>query len=100
LERSNEFRVVGEAGSGTEAIRLVNSLLPDVVIADMYMPGPDGLEVVRFVQEHCPTTKAILISAQEEQVYEMMAKREGALAFIPKTKMSLDTLTQSLATGN
>ncbi len=97
LELSKEFNVVGEAGSGAEAIHMVNALLPDVIIADIYMPDPDGLEVVRFVQRHCPSTKAILISAQEEQVYEIMAKREGALAFIPKTKVSIDTLTHFLA---
>ncbi len=83
-----------------EAMHLVHTLLPDVIIADVCMPGRDGLEVARFVQDHCPETKAILISAQEEPVYAAMAKQEGALAFIPKTKVSVDTITQTLAAEN
>jgi two-component system response regulator YesN len=96
LQGSRDFQVVGEAGTGAEAIELVKSLTPDLVIADMYMPEPDGLEVARYIQDHFPASRAILVSAHEERVYERLAREEGALAFIPKAKLSLDTLSQTL----
>lgn len=88
--------MVGEVGNGTEALQLIPSLLPDLLIADMYMPEPDGLEVVRYVQQHFSGIKAILVSAHEDRVYEELAKEEGALAFIPKARLSLDALRQAL----
>jgi YesN/AraC family two-component response regulator len=96
LNDSGDFRLVGEASSGREAFELIPSLLPDLVIADMYMPEPDGLEVVRYVQQHFSGIKAILVSAHEDRVYERLAKEEGALAFIPKSRLSLDALRQAL----
>src|SRR5512137_2833627 len=96
LNDSNDFQLIGEVSNGTEALRLVRALLPDLVIADMYMPEPDGLEIVRYVQRHFSGIKAILVSAHEERVYERLAREEGALAFIPKARLSLDALRQAL----
>jgi two-component system response regulator YesN len=96
LEESEDFQLVGEACTGTEAVRLIPSLVPDLVIADMYMPEPDGLEVTRYVQSNFPNTKAILVSAHEERVYERLARQEGALAFITKVRLSLEALRQAL----
>ncbi|MBE0479482.1 MAG: response regulator [Dehalococcoidia bacterium] len=96
LDHSEEFAVVGEAGSGMEAVLLIQSLLPDLIIADMYMPEQDGLELARYVQHNYPQIRAIVTSAYEERVYSRMAKVEGALAFIPKSKLSLATLRQAL----
>ena len=96
LNNSEDFQLVGEASNGTEAVDLLPALTPDLVIADMYMPGPDGLEVARYVQIHFPETKAILVSAHQERVYKKLASEEGALAFIPKAKLSLDALRRAL----
>jgi len=96
LENSEDFQVVGEASSGLEAVRLIPSVSPDLVIADMYMPEPDGLEVAKYVQDLFPNTKAILVSAHEERVYQRLAKEAGALTFIPKVTFSLDALRQAL----
>jgi YesN/AraC family two-component response regulator len=96
MEVSEDFELVGEACSGSEAVRMIPRLEPDLVIADMYMPEPDGLELARYVQDNYPHTKAILVSAQQDRVYERLATEEGALAFIPKTKVSLAALRQAL----
>jgi YesN/AraC family two-component response regulator len=96
LESSEDFQLVGEAKTGAEAVYVIPTLSPDLVIADMYIPEPDGLEVARYIQDHFSGIKAILVSAYEEHVYERLAKEEGALAFIPKSKLSLDVLRQAL----
>jgi two-component system response regulator YesN len=99
LNDSGDFRLVGEASNGTEAFELIPLLLPDLVIADMYMPEADGLEVVRYVQRYFSGIKAILVSAYEERLYERLAREEGALAFIPKARLSLDALRRALKGG-
>lgn len=96
LDSSKDFQVIGIASTGEETVSLIPSLAPDLVIADMYIPEPDGLEVARCVQAHFPDTKAVLISAQADRVYDRLAKQEGALAFIPKAGFSLDVLRQAL----
>ena len=96
LKGSDDFEVVGEASTGAEALQLVMIVMPDLVIADVYIPPPDGLEVARYVHDRFPGIKAILISAHAERVYERLARREGALAFIPKARLSLDVLRQAL----
>lgn len=96
LDKSEDFEVLGQAYDGAEAINLISSTKPDVVIADIYMPEPDGLKVTRYVHRHLPDVKVILISTSEERIYEKLAREDGALAFIPKSKLSLDTLLQAL----
>ena len=96
LNKSKDFEVLGCAYSGQEAIYLITSMKPDVVIADIYMPEPDGLEVARYVQRNFPGIKAIVVSAYRERVYDTLAREEGALAFIPKTNLSLTALRQAL----
>jgi len=96
LEPCDDFQIVGSAGTGKEACGLVESHLPDLVISDVYMPDVDGLEVARYVQHRFPKIKVILISVQEDRVYERLASEEGAVAFIPKAKLSLEVLLQSL----
>ena len=49
LEAEPDFRIVGEAADGLEAIQLVESLEPDVVVLDLRLPGLSGLEVTREV---------------------------------------------------
>ena len=96
LDSSHDFEVVGEAANGSEAVELIPSVVPDLVIADMYMPEPDGIEVAKCVQTHFPKTRAILVSAYTERVYERLAEEAGALMFIPKASFSLDYLRQAL----
>lgn len=96
LSRSADFQVVGEARDGDEGIRLIKLLAPDVMILDVYMPGPDGFEVARYAHEHFPGIKAIVISAQEDNIYQRLAEENGARAFIPKAKLSIPALQNAL----
>ena len=77
LEGSSRFTVVGEAQTGSEAIKLVGSLMPDLVITDVEMPDGDGLEVVRLLLEQVPAVKVIVISANTGKGYERLAIEEG-----------------------
>jgi two-component system response regulator YesN len=94
LDASDAFQLVGEATNGSEAIRLIDKLVPDLVIADLFMPDMDGLEVLQSISKNYPSIKIILTSACDERVYSKLAKEEGALCFIPKAELSLNSLFQ------
>lgn len=96
LEAAEDFRVIGEAGTGTEALDIIPRLRPDLVIADLYMPEPDGLEVMRYVHDTFPGTRAILVSAHAERMFEKLAKDAGALTFIPKAAFSVEAVRRAL----
>lgn len=96
LEGSSRFTVVGEAQTGSEAIKLAGSLKPNLVITDVDMPDGDGLEVVRILREQVPAVQVIVISGNTGKGYERLAREEGATAFIPKAQLSLEVLSQVL----
>ena len=58
LEAEPEFRVVGEAGDGIEALQLIRKLKPNILVIDMMMPGLNGLEVLRQIQKISPSHHA------------------------------------------
>lgn len=96
LEETCDLSIVGEADNGTSGIELVKTLSPDAVITDMNMPDMTGLDVIRVVVECYPSTKLILVSGYAEPEYEGLAVREGAVAFIPKTRLSAQLILQAL----
>jgi YesN/AraC family two-component response regulator len=96
LESSDDFEIVGATVNSSEAIRLVESLKPDLLISDVYIPQMDGFELAKYIREHFKNTEVILISAHKDKVYERLAKEQGALTFIPKTSISLNALRYAL----
>ena len=94
--QASTSRSWGDAGTGTEALKLVARLKPDIVITDLYMPDGDGLSVARSVQRQRPGTKVVLVSAHAGRGYERLATEDEALAFIPKSEFTLEALRQVL----
>jgi len=75
---------VGDAASGAEGLALVRRERPDMVITDLVMPGLDGIELARRIRLELPKTKIILMSADIEDTYRLMASDSGADAFVSK----------------
>lgn len=63
LGRDGRFEVVGEAGDGQEAVALVASERPDVVIMDLAMPNMNGLQATKDIRERSPDTRIIVLSS-------------------------------------
>ena len=76
--------VVGEAADGNEALRLVESLKPDVVMMDIAMPGLDGLRLTAAVAKDFPKTRVLILSMHTEWVYADSAIRAGAAGYLIK----------------
>jgi two-component system invasion response regulator UvrY len=84
LEAAAGFRLVGEAASGEEAVTLVASLRPDLVLMDITMPGIGGIEAARAIAAGHPTTTTILLSTYREEDLPDEAGTCGAAAYLHK----------------
>lgn len=84
LSDEDDLEVVGEAGDGAQALRLVAALEPDLVLMDLAMPGMDGLETLRQLRRSGSAARVLILTtfAEGEQVREAVA--EGALGYLLK----------------
>ena len=93
--------VVGEARDGQEALRLVETLRPHVVLMDIAMPGLNGLEATaRIVRDH-PETRVIILSMHVSEEYAARALRAGGAGYLPKDAdlRELELAIQAVARG-
>ncbi|MFO8010733.1 MAG: response regulator transcription factor [Dehalococcoidia bacterium] len=84
LESEPDFEVVGEADDGLETVRLVEEFQPDVLVVDVMMPGLNGLEVTRRVDEVSPRTRTVIVSMYANEAYVMEALDSGANSYVLK----------------
>lgn len=78
------IEVVGEAGSGEEALNMLRKCCPDVVLMDLKMPGIGGLEATRRIKRQCETTKIVVVTACIDDPYPSHVMDSGATAYISK----------------
>lgn len=78
------YQVVGEAGDGDEALRVVLEKRPDVALIDLHMPGRHALEVVRQIREHHAPTKLVMTSRRDDRKTVLECLRAGARGVILK----------------
>jgi DNA-binding NarL/FixJ family response regulator len=84
LETEKDVEVVAEASSGEEAIELVRSLLPDIAVMDISMPGIGGIEATRAIKKDCPETAVLILSAYDDEPYLLALLDVGAAGFLLK----------------
>jgi NarL family two-component system response regulator LiaR len=84
LELQPDLNVIGEAGSGEEAVRMAAELVPDVVLMDLVMPGIGGVEATRQVKQVSPHSQIIVLTSYHEDEYIFPALRAGALSYVLK----------------
>lgn len=84
LDAEPDFRVVGEVGRGTDAVKLVEELKPDVLVVDIGMPDLDGIEVTKQVRAKSPKTAVVVLTMQSSESYIQAALKAGALGYVEK----------------
>lgn len=97
LDAERDIEVVGEAGTGEEAIDLARSLDPDVVVMDLSMPGGGGLEATRAIAGRPSSPRVLVLTMHAEEDYLMPVLEAGGSGFVRKTSADVD-LTRAIRT--
>jgi DNA-binding NarL/FixJ family response regulator len=85
LEAARDIRIVGEAGSGSELLALVERRRPQLVLVDLRMPDLDGVQCIAAIAARRPQVKTVVISACEERSSIDAALHAGASAYVVKS---------------
>jgi DNA-binding NarL/FixJ family response regulator len=84
LEQEPDLTVIGEAGNGTEALRMAEELRPDVLLLDMEMPGLQSIEIARRLQSGRSSVRIIALSAYDDREYIRNLLASGAAGYLIK----------------
>ncbi len=84
LEAQPDIAVVGQAGTGEEAIKLARDLVPDVVLMDLVMPSMDGVDATRKIKDLSPRTQIIILTSFHQDEYIFPALQAGAISYLLK----------------
>ncbi len=95
LESQPDITVVGEAGSGREAVSLAQQHHPDVVIMDLHMPDLNGLEATRLIRDLLPDVQVLVLTMYESDEYFFQAIEAGAAGYVLK-KAATDDLVRAV----
>ncbi|NUW42086.1 response regulator [Nonomuraea rhodomycinica] len=93
IDGTAEAHVVGEAGTGAQAVRLARELRPDVVLMDIRMPGMDGIEATQMITSGLPGTRVVILTTFDDDDNVYAALRAGASGFLVKDMALDDILT-------
>lgn len=84
LSLSEDLEIVGEAANGLEALRLVETLRPEVILLDLEMPMLDGYEATRLIRALCPSCRIVALTVHGYDEARLKAARSGVDAFLIK----------------
>ncbi len=92
LERGDEFNVTGEVDNGIEAIQFCRTSPPALVLINVSKPGLNWIEATVEIVHHCPNTKVMVLSGDDDEVSVMNAITAGVRGYIVKGASILDML--------
>jgi two-component system, NarL family, response regulator LiaR len=95
LMTCDDMELVGEAGSGEQALRLCAQARPDVVLMDLVMPGMDGATTTRLIREQCPEIQVVALTSFKERELVQGALQAGAIGYLLKD-ISADELANAI----
>lgn len=87
LHKTSDIRVVGEANNGYEALELVHTLTPDILLLDMEMPGMKGIEVAEELEAAGSQVPILILSAYEEKQFILGVLATGAAGYLTKEEV-------------
>ena len=99
LKDVDQLEVVGEAANGDEVMLLTEKLTPDIVLLDMNMPGPNGVEITRRLLASYPALKILILTAHEDYGLVREAIQAGAAGYIIKRAAESELINAIRATA-
>jgi two-component system, NarL family, response regulator LiaR len=95
LDAQPDFKVVGEASSGEDAVRLASEYLPDVVLMDLVMSGIGGVQATRRVKDATPRTQIVVLTSYHQDEFIFPALQAGAISYVLKD-VGMDDLVDAI----
>lgn len=92
LKSCEEFKVVGEAEDGAEAVMQCRRLKPHIALVDINLPKLNGIDATGEIVRHCPETRVVILSMYDDENSVVSAIRSGARAFVLKQASDGDLL--------
>jgi two-component system response regulator NreC len=92
LEKAGDIEVVGEAVDGADAVELVQSVAPDVLLIDIAMPRLNGIQALEQLRVRGATTKVVVLSMYSDETLVRQALQKGARGFLLKGSVSEEML--------
>jgi len=93
-------QIVGEAGAGQEALRIVREVAPDVVVMDLNMPGMGGVEATRHISTIAPLTRVLMLTISDQDNDVIDAILAGACGYLLKDSSIQDLMAGIRAAAN
>jgi len=93
LESEMDVEIVGEAGTASDAINMVSSIMPDVVLMDIGLPDLSGIEATARIKELWPETAVVALTIHEGEEYFFKMLEAGASGYVPKRAAPEELLT-------
>ena len=100
VEDGGDIQVVGEADNGRDAITLSRSLCPDVLVLDISMPEPDGLDTLAELKATLPNQHVLILSMHADLGIVQQALRGGALGYVLKQSVAGELIAAIRAVSN
>ena len=93
LDNQPSITVIGEVGSGGEAVAIARQHQPDIILLDLNMPGMDGLTAIPLLRKESPGSHILILTMHDDVTYLQEALRAGARGYILKKAVDSDLLT-------
>jgi two-component system response regulator NreC len=87
LDRAPDMQAIGEATNGEEALRLAAELHPDVILLDISMPGPGGIETTKKLKEVLPDIRVLILTVHKDEKLLQEAIKAGASGYVTKNAL-------------
>ncbi|MFQ5812095.1 MAG: response regulator [Anaerolineae bacterium] len=93
LDAQQDMEVVGEASTGEQAVAQAEKLTPDVVLLDITMSGPDGLDAVWRIKENTPDVKVLALTMHDDESYLRQVLKGGGSGYVLKRAADTELLS-------
>jgi len=95
VREQGDWRIVGEAGNGAEAVALAQACRPHIAVLDVEMPGMNGIEAARRIRQVSPETRIVALSMYGDVHYQQRMFEAGASAYVLKNE-AIDDLVEAI----
>ena len=92
ISRNADLEIVGETGTGQEALKLAENFKPDMVVMDISLPDTNGIELTKDIKKLSPATRVLIVSVHSKIDYITAAFQAGATGYVVKDAPSAKIL--------